>query len=60
LVLPTQLPPNSILHVAPPGRGFRRLLLARVVHATRVAEGWFYGCQLARGLTQEEVRELLD
>ena len=55
LLLQYKFPPGTILAIEPLSRRSSRTLLARVVHATAEADGWYHGCELANQLSETEL-----
>jgi hypothetical protein len=59
LVLQRRFEPGTVLFIELPGTDSRPLL-ARVVHAARLAQGsWLLGCTFSSKLSEDEVRRLL-
>jgi hypothetical protein len=61
LLLSRRFEPGALLNIelTDSGDGQKRLLLARVVHATARPEGgWLIGCELISPLTNDEVQAL--
>jgi hypothetical protein len=57
--MPCRLPVGIILSIAALGGDHLRMLLARVVRCQPSGDRWFYGCELANYLSEQEIQAWL-
>jgi hypothetical protein len=59
LLLNWAVAPGTLLKVEIKGWNGNRMLLGRVIHASRQTDGWLHGCELANPVTATEIEDLL-
>jgi hypothetical protein len=57
LLVVTQYPVGAILTIAPLGWRALQFLVAKVVHARQVEEGWLHGCEFTEQISTSELSQ---